>query len=86
VLLQGDKAAQPCVACCFGCRTFCGYSALRMAMRLKKDAHIFSVEPNAQCAAIAQALLEYAGVADRVTIVHGKSSSVIPDLCSHGEF
>ena len=51
--------------------TYCGYSALRTARAAPAGAHLFSLEFNAANAAIAQSLLEHAGVAERVTIVHG---------------
>jgi catechol O-methyltransferase len=51
--------------------TYCGYSALRTARAMRPDAHLTSIEFNADNAAIARAILEHAGVADRVTVVVG---------------
>jgi catechol O-methyltransferase len=51
--------------------TYCGYSALRTARAMPEGAHLTSVEFNADNAAIARRILEHAGAADRVTIVHG---------------
>jgi catechol O-methyltransferase len=51
--------------------TYCGYSALRSVRAAPRGAHLVSIEFNADNAAIAQRILEHAGVADRVTIVHG---------------
>lgn len=51
--------------------TYCGYSALRTVRAMPADAHLVSIEFSAANAAIAQKILEHAGVADRVTIVHG---------------
>ena len=51
--------------------TYCGYSALRTVRAMPKDAHLVSLEFNADNAAIAQSILEHAGVADRVTIIIG---------------
>ena len=51
--------------------TYCGYSALRTMRAAPKDAKLVSIEFNADNAAIAQRILEHAGVADRVTIVNG---------------
>jgi catechol O-methyltransferase len=51
--------------------TYCGYSALRTLRVAAKDARLVTIEYNADNAAIAQSLFEHAGVADRVTIVHG---------------
>src|SRR5688500_1487924 len=50
--------------------TYCGYSALRMATAAPQ-AHITSIEFSAANKAIAERILSHAGVADRVTIVHG---------------
>ena len=51
--------------------TYCGYSALRTARVMSEGAHLTSVEFSADNAAIARRILEHAGVADRVTVVHG---------------
>jgi catechol O-methyltransferase len=51
--------------------TYCGYSALRTARAMPDDAHLTSLEFNADNAEIARQILEHAGVADRVTVVHG---------------
>jgi catechol O-methyltransferase len=51
--------------------TYCGYSALRTLRVAPKDARLVTLEFNASNAAIAQSILDHAGVADRVTIVHG---------------
>jgi catechol O-methyltransferase len=51
--------------------TYCGYSALRIVRRMPPDAHLYSVEFNADNANIARRILAHAGVADRVTVVHG---------------
>ncbi len=50
--------------------TYCGYSALRMAVAAP-TAHIVSIEFNAANAEIARRILDHAGVSGRVTIVVG---------------
>lgn len=50
--------------------TYCGYSALRMAIAAPA-ARILSIEFNPANAGIARRILEHAGVGDRVTIVVG---------------
>lgn len=50
--------------------TYCGYSALRMAVAVP-SAHVISIEFNAANAEIARRILEHAGVSDRVTVVVG---------------
>jgi catechol O-methyltransferase len=51
--------------------TYCGYSALRTARAMPEGAHLTSLEFNADNATIARGILEHAGAADRVTVVHG---------------
>ena len=51
--------------------TYCGYSALRTARVMPEAARLTSLEFNAENAAIARRILEHAGVADRVSVVHG---------------
>jgi catechol O-methyltransferase len=51
--------------------TYCGYSALRTARVMGADAHLHSLEFNADNAAIARRILDHAGVGDRVTVVLG---------------
>jgi len=51
--------------------TYCGYSALRTIRAAPKDAHLYSIEFNADNAKIARSILAHAGIGDRVTIVHG---------------
>lgn len=51
--------------------TYCGYSALRTVRAMPDDAHLYSIEFNADNAAIARSILEHAGVHRRVTVVHG---------------
>jgi len=55
---------------CLELGTYCGYSALR-TLRAAPDAHLFTVEFNADNAAIAQSVFDHAGVTDRVTILNG---------------
>ena len=50
--------------------TYCGYSALRMAVAAP-SARIYSIEFNEANAQIACRILEHAGVSDRVTVVVG---------------
>ncbi|HEX8206763.1 MAG TPA: O-methyltransferase [Solirubrobacteraceae bacterium] len=51
--------------------TYCGYSALRTARVMPEGAHLFSIEFNADNAAIARRILGHAGVDDRVTLIVG---------------
>jgi len=54
--------------------TYCGYSALRTLRVAPKTARLVTLEFSAANAAIAQSIFDHAGVADRVTIVHGTLS------------
>ena len=51
--------------------TYCGYSALRTARVMPAEAHLYSIEFNADNAGIARRILDHAGVADRVTVIVG---------------
>jgi len=51
--------------------TYLGYSALRTGRVMPPGATLFSIEFNADNAAIARRVLERAGVADRVVVVEG---------------
>lgn len=51
--------------------SFCGYSALRMALKLKEGSHIFSLDVDNEFLQIANELLSYAGLASRVTFLRG---------------
>lgn len=50
---------------------YVGYSALRTVRRLPANGHLYSIELNAANAAIARRMADHAGVANRVTFVHG---------------
>lgn len=51
--------------------TYCGYSALRIARAMPAGGRLISLEFNAENAGIARRIWAHAGVADRVTCVHG---------------
>lgn len=51
--------------------TYCGYSGLRMARVMAPGAHLYSIEFNADNAAIARRIWDHAGVGDRLTVVVG---------------
>ncbi|MFX0576367.1 O-methyltransferase [Nocardia nepalensis] len=52
--------------------TYCGYSALRTARVMPPEARLVSVEASSANAAIARAVLDHAGLSERVTVVEGK--------------
>jgi catechol O-methyltransferase len=66
---------------------YVGYSALRIARKLPKGGHLYSIEFNPANAAIARRILAHAGVGDRVTVVDGslgdggKTLAHLKDAC-----
>jgi len=59
---------------------YCGYSSIMMAMTLPAAATILSVEKSAVSVEVARDNIAFAGLADRIAIVQGNSSDVIPTL------
>jgi catechol O-methyltransferase len=51
--------------------TYCGYSALRMARVMPREARLYSVEFNTANAEIARRILAHAGVGAKVTVIVG---------------
>jgi catechol O-methyltransferase len=51
--------------------TYCGYSALRMALVMPREARLYSVEFNTANAEIARRILAHAGVDAKVTVIVG---------------
>jgi catechol O-methyltransferase len=68
ILDAAVEAAKP--GCVLELGTYCGYSALRIAVAAP-TARIFSIEFSPANAAIARRILEHAGVSERVTILVG---------------
>ncbi|XP_063820808.1 catechol O-methyltransferase-like [Pseudophryne corroboree] len=77
------KETDPTVALELG--TYCGYSAVRIARLLKPGAHLFTVEMNPVHADVANQMIEFAGVQDKVKILQGSTEQIIPTLkTEHG--
>src|SRR5262249_58616001 len=51
--------------------TYCGYSALRMARLMTRDARLYSIEFSEANARIARRIWDHAGIVDRATVVVG---------------
>lgn len=66
--------------------TLAGYSAIWMARALPEDGHLWTVEYDPKHAKIAQANLEAAGVAHKVTVCLGAGIDVLPTLVKEGPF
>ncbi|KAG8455939.1 hypothetical protein GDO86_001946 [Hymenochirus boettgeri] len=60
--------------------TYCGYSSVRISRLLKPGARVFTVEMNSDYAAIAKKIIEFAGLKDKVQILEGSTSDIIPQL------
>ena len=61
-----------------GC--FCGYSAILIGNALPEGATLTGVEVHDKSVAVASSIVEFAGLADRVSIRHGSSTDVIGTL------
>jgi catechol O-methyltransferase len=59
---------------------FCGYSSILLASKLGPEGRIVSVEVSAASVEGARANIAYAGLEERVEVIHGASSDVIPTL------
>lgn len=59
---------------------FCGYSSILLANTLGPGGRIVSVEKGGASVEGARANVEFAGLSDRIEIVHGGSSETIPTL------
>ncbi|KAF2157086.1 S-adenosyl-L-methionine-dependent methyltransferase [Myriangium duriaei CBS 260.36] len=68
---------------------YLGYSALLVAAAIKEyasDGHIWSVEADKDCAAIASELITLAGLDHMITVVLDKTTDAIPKLQGQGHF
>jgi caffeoyl-CoA O-methyltransferase len=66
--------------------TLVGYSAIHMARALPADGHVWSVEYEPRHAQLARENLEAAGLGDRVSVLVGAGSDVLPTLTKVGPF
>lgn len=57
--------------------TYCGYSAIRIARLIQENnGHLFTIEKNPKYAAIAKALVEHAGLTERVDVITGEAATI----------
>ncbi len=61
-----------------GC--FCGYSAVLIGSSLPEGATLTGVEVDGDSVLVARQMVDYAGLTDRVEIIHGASDKIIPTL------
>jgi len=62
--------------------TFWGYSAIRTARHLADGGKMFCIEYNANNAEVANNIIKYAGLDDRIKIFVGKSSWELPKIAN----
>lgn len=60
--------------------TYCGYSAILIARELGADGRLICVELDPESVEASRAILEFAGLGDRVEVIEGASGDVIPQL------
>ena len=61
-----------------GC--FCGYSAILMAKTLEEQGKVISIEISKHYAKIANEIIEFSGLKNKVIIIEGPSEKIIPTL------
>ncbi|MDA0788865.1 MAG: class I SAM-dependent methyltransferase [Proteobacteria bacterium] len=61
-----------------GC--FCGYSAVLIGSALPEGGTLTGVEVDADSVQVARQMIDYAGLSNHVSIVHGASDVIIPTL------
>ena len=69
ILDRAVRRASPQVLLELG--TYCGYSALRMSRVMPAGARLYSIEFNADNAAIARRIWDHAGIGDELTVIVG---------------
>lgn len=58
--------------------TYCGYSAIRIARLIQENnGHLVTIEKNPKYAKIAKALIEHAGLTERVDVITGEAATII---------
>jgi caffeoyl-CoA O-methyltransferase len=66
--------------------TLAGYSGICIARALPAHGKLFTIEVSSVHAEVARAHFEYAGVADKVTVLQGAGLALLPKLASEGPF
>jgi caffeoyl-CoA O-methyltransferase len=66
--------------------TLAGYSALWMARALPPGGHLWTIEADPVHAGVASEVIGEAGFGDRVTLIKGDASEVLPKLSDSGPF
>ena len=58
--------------------SYIGYSAIRTARKLRPGSKLFGIDPNETHVRIARAMIEHAGLSDKVEIIQGILETSIP--------
>ena len=66
--------------------TLAGYSGIRIARALPADGELITIEVSSLHAKVARAHFEYAGLADKVTVVQGAGVDALPKLAAAGPY
>lgn len=66
--------------------TLAGYSALWMARALPPEGHLWTLESDADHAAVAREVIADAGYSQQVTIIEGGALEILPKLSDSGPF
>lgn len=65
---------------CLELGTYCGYSAIRISRLLKPGTRFLTIENCPANAVVAQQMIDFAGVQDKVKILQGSSQEILPRL------
>ena len=57
---------------------YIGYSAVRIAKKLPPGGKLYSIDPNEIHVGVARAIIEHAGLSDKVQVVQGILETAIP--------
>ena len=79
-ILQERIRNLPAGASVLECGCFCGYSSILIGSVLPQDGKLTGIEVNSDSVDVARQMVEYARLSDRVEIIFGSSSDVIPIL------
>lgn len=60
--------------------SYFGYSAILMASRIGADGELITIDADRTRHEVSRQMIEYAGLADRVTLLYGRAEKVIPKL------
>jgi caffeoyl-CoA O-methyltransferase len=66
--------------------TLIGYSAIHMARVLPAEGHVWTIEFEPKHAEVAQANIVKAGLADKITVLVGAGTEILPTLVDKGPF